>query len=486
MAEDIYKRCNTADELHGWIKRHLGMNIPRKSVCANHQAPFEYLWNAYRDAGDQVVWAPRGGGKTTLGAIATLLDLLHKPTCQVRILGGSLEQSLRMWEHLGPMLEQVAENEMDERGRSRRVHLKNGSAAAILTQSQRAVRGQRIQKLRCDEVELFDPQVWEAAQLVTRSRTREEAGGMQEENPGELCAIPAAIEALSTLHVPYGQMQKIITAAKEAGTPVLCWCLLDVLEKCRREEPCASCVLEEDCHGVAREKCEGFIRIADAIAMKKRVSRDVWEAEMLCLHPSHKNSVFDAFAVERHVGECNWWKVDDPMLQRTLAIDFGYVHPFVCLWILEDAAGRIFVMDEYQATRRTTSANLVAIAERGHKDFMVVACDPSGKQENRQTSSPDTALLKERGYRVLFNYSKVLKGVTQIRELLDPAVGPPRLRIHPRCRELIRSMECYHHSEKGGERPEKDNNNDHHIDALRYYLVTREQRHSATLRSGKY
>ena len=42
----------------------------------------------------------RGAGKTRLGAIATLLDLLHKPGINIRILAGSLEQSLRMWEHL--------------------------------------------------------------------------------------------------------------------------------------------------------------------------------------------------------------------------------------------------------------------------------------------------------------------------------------------------------------------------------------------------
>ncbi len=38
--------------------------------------------------------------------------------------------------------------------------MKNGAKAAVLAQSQRAVRGLHVQKLRCDEVEMFDPQVW--------------------------------------------------------------------------------------------------------------------------------------------------------------------------------------------------------------------------------------------------------------------------------------------------------------------------------------
>ena len=33
-----------------------------------------------------------------------------------------------------------------------------------------SVRGTRVQKLRCDEVELFTPEVWDAVQLTTQSK----------------------------------------------------------------------------------------------------------------------------------------------------------------------------------------------------------------------------------------------------------------------------------------------------------------------------
>jgi hypothetical protein len=55
---------------------------------------------------------------------------------------------------------------------------------------------------------------------------------------------------------------------------------------------------------------------------------------------------------------------------------------------------------------------------------------------------------------------------------LAPALGEPTLRIHPRCRELIRSMECYHYGPKG-EKPVKDGKYDHCTDALRYFYVNR-------------
>ena len=73
------------------------------AVCTGHAAPFDYLIRAYFEpASDQVVHAPRGGGKTRLAAVATLLDLLHKPGLSVRILGGSLEQSLRLRDRPAP------------------------------------------------------------------------------------------------------------------------------------------------------------------------------------------------------------------------------------------------------------------------------------------------------------------------------------------------------------------------------------------------
>src|SRR5687767_13460237 len=106
-------RCAGKDSLHAWVHGFCGINVPRIPICPGHCAPFDYLWHAYHEpASDVVVWAPRGGGKTRLAAVATLLDLLHKPGCAVRILGGSIDQSLRMWEHLEPDLKRCAMREI--------------------------------------------------------------------------------------------------------------------------------------------------------------------------------------------------------------------------------------------------------------------------------------------------------------------------------------------------------------------------------------
>src|SRR5688572_16466067 len=109
---EAMKPLLSQEHLATWVESFLGLRVPRKAVCKHHVPPFTYLWRAYKEpACDQVVWASRGGGKTRLGAVATLLDLLHKPNVQVRILGGSMEQSLKMWEHLLPDLERVGARE---------------------------------------------------------------------------------------------------------------------------------------------------------------------------------------------------------------------------------------------------------------------------------------------------------------------------------------------------------------------------------------
>src|SRR5215208_4786984 len=246
-------------ELRAWVERELELKLPKEAVCPHHQSPFDYLECAFFEkARDIVVWAPRGGGKTRLGAVATLLDLLFKPQCQVRILGGSLEQSLRMWEYLGPDVQKLAEAQINKSRSTRRIDFQNGSSAAILAQSQRAVRGLHVQKLRCDEVEMFEPEVWEAAQLATRSRG----------------TTKGAVEVFSTLHRPGGLMTKIVDKAEKTGAKIIKWCILEVLEKCPEERLCESCELYEDCQGIAKTKCDGFVPIDDVIAMKRRVGKE--------------------------------------------------------------------------------------------------------------------------------------------------------------------------------------------------------------------
>ncbi len=449
-----FKPCRTPDQLHAWVRLFVGLDVPRVALCDGHDAPFDYLVKSYFEpTNDLVVWAPRGGGKTRLAAVATLLDLLHKPGTAVRVLGGSLEQSLKLWDYLLPDLSRIGRRLFKggkaPRETSRRVRLTNGSDGAVLTQSQKAVRGLRVQKLRCDEVEVFDADVWEAAQLATRS--------------GPVAA--AAVEAASTHHKPGGLMGRIIDSAIRRKVPVLRWCLLDVLARCEPERSCDGCTLWDECGGRAKTKSSGFISVADAIAMKGRVSKETWEAEMLCQRPSTRGCVFPTFDEAVHVkpfgGKTGDWAI---------GVDFGYAAPFVALWIAINGE-QVHVVDEYLQRGRTVPEH-AAEMKRRQWPARKVLCDPAGAAIVGQTGDSDVGVLRASGFAVRFRSSRITEGLELIRRRLCPADGSgPTLFIDPRCRQLIVAMRSYAYGERVGENPHKDGTYDHPIDALRYALV---------------
>ena len=177
-----------------------------------------------------------GGGKTELAAVATLLDCVFKPNCQVRILAGSEEQAGRIYRYLTDFLRLGFDKFLLRANPENRLSICQWFSGRFLTQSQASVRGQHIQKLRCDEVELFDNDVFNAAKFTTQSTD----------------SIIAGMETISTMHKPYGLMQKIVSSADKTGTPVFKWCVWETIEKCT-DRNCSQCPLWGDCAGRAKQ-----------------------------------------------------------------------------------------------------------------------------------------------------------------------------------------------------------------------------------------
>ena len=387
-----------------------------------------------------------------------------------------MDQSRRMWEHLRPMLLDIAPDQLDGKPTAREVRLLNGSAAAILPQSEHAVRGLRIQKLRCDEVEMFNPAVWEAAQFVTRSgRGRRRPG-----QPAQTPPIRGAVEALSTLHLPHGLMQQVVESAHESGRTILRWCLLDVLESCPPERDCARCPLHEECNGIAKTRCAGFIPIDDAISIKQRASHEAWQTEMLCRRPSKTLCVFPSFDPAIHVRET----VNSPTVSRlSAAIDFGYRN-FACLWIRRHEDGTTHIIDERITKDVPMNQQVEYIKRRPWGDFNTITADPAGLAANTQTAISDISLLRAEGFTVLCRTARIREGLELIRAALRPASGPPKLFLHPRCKNLQKALRLYHYANAHDETPVKDNIHDHPMDALRYHFVNHV--HSGIVRVRAY
>ncbi len=480
------------DTLHHWLRTTLGIDVPRTPLIAGHAAPFDYLTHVFFEAGalfpsslrrsvtpslDSVLWANRGGGKTFLGAVATVLDLVFKPGIEVRILGGSLEQSKRMLAHLRRLFERPALARMlDGRITERRVRLANGSVAEVLAQSETSVRGTRVQKLRCDEVELFSPGLWEAAQLVTRSATLELPGlGPRE--------VRGSVECLSTMHRPFGLMRRVVEEAHEGRRSLFRWGVVDVLGRCPEERTCERCPLQPECAGRAkrRDREPGHVAIEDAIRMKSRVSLATWEAEMLCLRPQRSDSVYPEFDPARHVVGGGAWR--PPVGTLLAGMDFGFRAPTVILWAVLDAHGVLWVLAERVRTETILDDHARALLDGPGVDGLAgppqwVGADPAGNQANEQTGVTAAQALRKAGLRVRTRQGGIAPGVRLVRARLAPACDAesapapaPRLYIHARCTHLIKALTEYHYppDDPESETPVKDGP-DHAADALRYLV----------------
>jgi hypothetical protein len=472
-------RPATKDDLRHYIKTFLGIEVPDRRICPEHRSPMDYLWHSFSGdspqsaehvtTADAIVWANRGGGKTQTAAVATLLDAVFKPHCQIRILGGSGEQSLRMYEYLAAFLQQGYEEFLAEQLRKGKCRFTNGAAVEILKQSATSVRGTHVQKLRCDEVELFRAEVFAAAKFTTQSTNE----------------IVAALELISTMHRPYGLMQKEVAAATSAGVPIFKWCLWETIEKCVGRN-CAQCPLWGDCQGRAQSAC-GYLKIDDCITQMRRSSRAGWESEMLCIRPSLDNVVFGEFDPALHVRSLDY----DPNLPLYRALDFGFVNPFVCLWIQVDHEGTVRVIDEYvrrQATIEVHAAELKARTPCPEERVAATFCDPTGTGRKDPSGTSAIRELHSLGIVTKFRRSMILEGIELIRRAIRSGDGKSELVISPNCPRLIEALQCYHYPDTshaaGSEQPFKDGVYDHPIDALRYFFINRQ--HGGPTKTRRY
>ena len=466
-AELRHKSPGNRRDLKNYVKAFLGLDVPDKRLCPDHSSPMDYLWHTYaldarrvsciepRTSSDAIVWANRAGGKTELAAVATLLDCVFKPGCQVRILGGSGEQAGRMYEYLRRFLHNGFESVLAGPMLKGKCRFTTGSSVEVLTQSATSVRGQHIQKLRCDELELFDEDVFAAAKFTTQSTS----------------TITASMELISTMHRPYGLMQQVVTNAPQFHTPIFKWCVWEVIEKCV-DRDCSQCPLWSDCRGKAKA-AGGYLKIDDCILQMRRASRAGWEAEMLCYRPSLDNVLFADFDPAVHVHPLDF----DPNLALYRALDFGFVNPFVCLWIQVDSTGVVRVIDEYVRSRAMIDVHAAQMKARTpvrEEQVAATFCDPAGKSVNDITGTSVVRELRALGINVRFRRSGILEGIELIRRAIRSGDGQSSLVISPRCPRLIEALECYHYPESSrtpSELPLKDGLYDHPIDALRYFFI---------------
>lgn len=516
----------TPDELHHWLTRNMKLTLPRRAILAGHQSPFDFLAHAFlapaghsthAGSADAVLWAARGGGKTYLGALLVFLDMVFRPKINVRILSGSLEQATRMFTYLRQFLATASMDDLVQgKIRAHALTLRNGSHLEVMAQSETSIRGTRVQRIVCDEVDLFTPELFDAAQLVTRSM---------------MCGtqpIQGSVICLSTMHRAQGTMARLVADCSNGTRSLFKWSVIDALERCPESRACSeshpnphagaiplpvldplpadACPLHNECQGRAKHLPpgeSGHHYIADAISLKSRVSQDTWKTEMLCQGISRADAVYHSFNPKKHVTDHvgieaqfrrGWSGPRNPNLSLVCGMDFGLRHPTVVLWgILDETPGQpsvLYIVDELRTIGQTTEVNAQRIA-RGETDHTtphtlwakprVVAIDPSGAAKRSNSKKSDADRLVAAGLEFIPADNAVERGVSEVLARISPAQGEPRLFVHSRCEVLISDLLMYHYALHlpHSRTPVKDGP-DHGCDALRYLVMEMESRSGAT------
>lgn len=170
--------------------------------------------------------------------------------------------------------------------------------------------------------------------------------------------------------------------------------------------------------------------------------------------------VYDAFTSETHVREYP----HERFVSWALAMDEGYTNPAVILLIGVDGDGRLHVAREFYE-RGKLQADVVATARTWYleKHCLVAAVDAA--------AAGLIADLVNAGIPAEPHKGRVLDGITAVQAALKvQGDGLPRLTIDPSCINTINEFESYVW------KPQKDEpvkENDHALDALRYYVVSR-------------
>ena len=180
---------------------------------------------------------------------------------------------------------------------------------------------------------------------------------------------------------------------------------------------------------------------------------------------------FKVWDADRHVIEPfpipSHWEVFE-------AIDYGYAHPFCCLWLAVNPEGRWFVVGEHYEADRALSYHAKAIrAKRAELNVSpsVTWIDPSTTRQDRGFESVQLELSDLKIYTAKAENERI-GGWARLDEMLTTTLedGQPWLQVFSDCKNLIRELPSAKLKE-GTDDIEK--RHDHSLDALRYAIMSR-------------
>ena len=493
--ENLYKSKDD-DLLFKYCKSILGYHIPRKKVCPDHCAPFDFVRDSFFDHQSKfLVVANRNGGKTQDFGIINALDATCKKFCEIASVGAIEDQARKCYQYTTAILKKpYFKHLLDVDPRLSLTELNNGSQISVLPGTMAGVNGPHPQKTNFDEVELTTWRVlMEFLSMAKSTKT-----------------VPATTRITSTRKFSHGTMQRLIDERKERGFEFYIWYIWETIENCpdsrsgnipttlvlvdkktdkltshkvysqnkedynksfvidvirkNREKytGCLACPLVEVCLTKAKES-DGYYDLKDTIDKFTGLDRDTWDAQWECKKPGREGLVYNEFDEFVHVIPRSSFKFNREC--RTVAAqDFGYSDPAGTIFMQFLPNGDAVIFDELYERNKQTPVLINKYWLPKHREYNceVWIADTENADAINQMESA--------GMPVIGAVKDIDSGIEKVRSWLKTADGYIRLYICNNCINTIREFNSYRYPEGGGKKPiDKDN---HLMDPIRYIFST--------------
>ncbi|MBT7788091.1 MAG: hypothetical protein HN757_04350 [Calditrichaeota bacterium] len=206
---------------------------------------------------------------------------------------------------------------------------------------------------------------------------------------------------------------------------------------------------------------------------QRGLSETKWKQEYEIDFDVLENRVYSEFAPDLHV--LNKSYIWDKNKGRTLrGIDFGYRHPFI-IWAQLSPDGILTVFDEWEGHNATIEDLAMAMhrIDKRHgikeTDVYRTGCDPAGAAKSDVGISPVERLLRQE-IKLVYRSSEIMTGVDLVKSFLKDATGHVSLKFSPNVKRTLYHLHHYRW-DSGIDKPLKDDEHDHAMDALRYMII---------------
>jgi hypothetical protein len=493
--ENLYQ-SNDNDLLFKFCKNILGYHIPRKKVCPDHVAPFDFVSDSFYDRKSKfLVVANRNGGKTQNFGIINGLDATCKKRCEIASVGAIEDQAKKCYKYTTDIIKKpYFKHLLDTEPRISLTELNNGSEISVLPGTMAGVNGPHPQKTNFDEVELTQWKI--LMEFLSMAKSTKD--------------VPATTRITSTRKFSHGPMQRLIDEREKRGFNFYMWCIWETIEACsdarsgvvpttlvipdskndqlhhhtvyshnkddhgkaygidiirtNREKftGCLACPLVEVCLTKAKHS-DGYYDLKDTIDKFTGLDRETWDAQWECKKPGKSGLVYGEFDEVVHVISQESFKYN-PNYKCIAAQDFGYEDPAGTIFMQFLPNGDAVIFDELYI-RRTQTPVLI------QKYWL-----PKQRQYHCEAWIADTenadaiSQMESEGLPVIGANKELINGIDRVRSWLRTADGYVRLYITSNCVNVIKELNAYRYPENGGNKPiDRDN---HLMDPIRYIFNT--------------